>query len=364
MRNERGAALLLAVVALVAIGAMVAGTFIGAWLELRSGVAGRDAIAALEAAETGLAQATAAWRPTLNRLPIGLDTVLLADSSAAAGYSADIVSLGESMFFVRATGWRPGPAGLRLSERMVGAFIRAVPLEIDHGSALTLLGPADLASADVVDGADRVPAGWAGSCAAGVGVPAIRSGGSPVAVDVGPAPAVTVDASVTVATFTRFGSYTFDQLALTAVHQVSGSQPLLGPSAVAGRCTDDVASNWGEPNIGPGTVPECADFLPVVYAPGNLALSGGRGQGILLVRGDLELTGGVVLTGVVVVLGRVTTSGAGGQIVGTLLVAGNAGATRLGPGTTVEYSSCAVGRALAANGLRATRVVRGWAELY
>ena len=169
---------------------------------------------------------------------------------------------------------------------------------------------------------------------------------------------------MTAATFTRFGSYTFDQLALTAVHQVSGSQPLLGPSAVAGRCADDVASNWGEPNIGPGTVPECADFLPVVYAPGNLALSGGRGQGVLLVRGDLELTGGVVLTGVVVVLGRVTTSGAGGQIVGTLLVAANTGATRLGPGTTVEYSSCAVGRALGANGLRATRVVRGWAELY
>jgi hypothetical protein len=364
MRSERGAALLLAVVALAAMGAMVAGAFFAGWLELRSSAAGRDAVVAFEAAENGLAQASAAWRPALNRLPIGRDTVLSADSSARTGYAAIISRLSESLFFVRSAGWRPGPDGAHLAERLVGAFIRPVPLDIDHASALTLLGSADLASADIVDGGDPVPAGWDGFCAASAAVPPIRSAGAPVAVDAGPAAVVTVDPSVTAATFTGFGRATFDQLALMADHQISGLQPPLGPSAVAGQCAHDVASNWGEPDVGPGSVPECAGFLPLVYAPGNLALSGGRGQGILLVRGDLDLSGGVVLDGVVVVLGRLTTSGAGGQVIGTLLVAGSTGTTRLGPGTTVAYSACVVGRALAANGVRAARTPRGWAQLY
>ena len=364
MRNERGAALLLAIVALAAIGAMVAGTFLAGWLELRSADAGRNAVTALEAAEAGLAQASAAWQPALGRLPVGVDSPLAAGSSAQGGYRATISRLGESLFFVRAEGWGEGPAGAHLSKRLVGAFMRPVSLAVDHGSALTLLGSAELWSAGAVDGADHVPAGWESLCAVSAAVPPIRSGGAPVAVDSGPAPMLATDPPVTASTFTDFGSASFDELAAMASHQVSGTLPPLGPSMVAGQCAETVASNWGEPDTGPGSVPACTGFLPLVYSPGDLALSGGRGQGLLLVRGDLDLSGGVVLDGVVVVLGRVTSSGAGGRILGTLLVAGGSGTTRLGSGTTVAYSACAAGRALVVNGIRIERATRGWAQLY
>jgi hypothetical protein len=364
MRNDRGAALLLAIVALAAIGAMVAGTFLAGWLELRSADAGRNAVTALEAAEAGMAQASAAWQPTLGRLPVGVDSLLAAGSSARGGYRATISRLGESLFLVRAEGWREGPAGARLSSRLVGAFMRPVALAVDHGSALTLLGPAELWSAGAVDGTDHVPSGWESLCAASAPVPPIRSAGAPVTVDSGPAPSVSTDPPVTALTFTDFGSATFDQLAGMASHQVSGVLPVLGPSTVAGECAEAVATNWGEPDTGPGSVPACAGFLPLVYSAGDLALSGGRGQGLLLVRGDLDLSGGVVLAGVVVVLGRVTSSGAGGQILGTLLVAGGSGTTRLGPGTTVGYSTCAAGRALLANAVRIERAIQGWVQLY
>ena len=362
--NECGAALLLAIVALAAIGAMVAGTFLAGWLELRSADAGRNALTALEAAEAGLAQASAAWQPGLNRLPAGTDSLAAIGSLAHGGYRATISRLGDALFLIRSEGWREGPAGARLSRRLAGVFMRPVALAVDHGSALTLLGAAELWSADAVDGTDHVPAGWEALCAGSAAVPPIRSGGSPVTADSGPPPAVSTDPAVTASTFTDFGGVTFDQLAGMAAHLVSGILPPLAPSTVAGQCAESVASNWGEPLTGPGSVPACARFLPLVYSPGDLALTGGRGQGILLVRGDLDLSGGVALSGVVVVLGRVTTSGAGGRIAGTLLVAGGSGTTRLGPGTTVGYSSCAAGRALLANGVRLSRIPRGWAQLY
>lgn len=362
--NERGTALLLAIVTLATVGAMVAGSFLAGWLELRSADAGRNAVTALVAAEAGVAQASAAWQPALSRLPLGVDSLLAAGSMARGGYRANISRLGESLFLLRAEGWREGPAGARLSNRLVGAFMRPLALAIDHGSALTVLGPAELGSAGAVDGTDHVPAGWESLCAASTPVPSIRSAGAPVTVDSGPQPVVSTDPPVTASTFTDFGSATFDQLAGMASHQVSGVLPALGPSTVAGQCAETVATNWGEPATGPASVPACAGFLPLVYSPADLALTGGRGQGLLLVRGDLDLSGGVVLSGVVVVLGRVTSSGAGAQILGTLLVAGGGGTTRLGPGTIVAYSACAAGRALLANGVRLERAAGGWAQLY
>ena len=364
MRNERGAALLLAIVALAAMGAMVAGTFLAGWLELRSADAARNAATALEAAETGVAQAAAAWEPGLNRLPVGVDSPIAVGSSAHGGYRATLSRLGESLFLVRAEGWREGAAGARLSRRLVGAFMRPLALAVDHGSALTLLGAAELWSAAAVDGADHVPAGWDSLCATGAGVPPIRSAGPPVTADSGPAPAVNTDPTVTASTFTDFGTATFDQLAGMASRQVSGVVAPLGPSMVAGQCAETVVSNWGEPATGGGSVPACAGFFPLVYSPGDLSLTGGRGQGLLLVRGDLDLSGGVALSGVVVVLGRVTSSGAGGQVLGTLLVAGAGGVSRLGPGMTVSYSACAVGRALLANAVRIGPVPGGWSQLY
>lgn len=361
--GERGAALMLAVVALALLGAMVAGTFLAAWLEERAAAGGRDAITAFEGAESAAARAVAAWSPSLNRLGVGADSIL-PTSAAGREQAVTISRLSPSLFMVRAEGWRQDQAGNRLARRMVAVFVRLAPPLVDRGSALTLLGPAELARADVVDGSDQAPAGWFGICAPPDAVPPIRSPLPAISVDSGPPAPVVADTLLTPASFTIFGRTTFDELAATATHEVSGVLAPLGPSASGGRCSIGDPANWGEPARGAGTVSECFDFLPVVHAPGSVALTGGRGQGILLVRGDLDLSGGVEFVGVAVVLGRVTTSGTGGQVTGTLLVAGASGPSRLGDGVAIRYSSCSVDRALQANGLPQRLSSRPWAQLY
>lgn len=361
--QQQGAALLLAVVALAAIGAMVAGCFLAGWLEQRSAAAGRYGAAAFEAAEAGAAQTIGSWSPALSRLPLHADSVALTGRSGLTDYTATVTRLAAETFLVRSKGRRLAAGGTALAERLVGVFVRLDGAEVDHGSALTLAGPATVANADVVDGSDHVPPGWGSVCSAPADVPAIRSGGSSVATDSGPPAPVVVDTVIGSGTFRSFGAVTFDQLAGQASHELGGTIGPLAPSAAGGRCNQASGTNWGEPVTGPGSIAECFGFLPVVYAPGDLALAGGRGQGVLLVRGNLELSGGVEFTGVIVVLGRVTTSGAGGRVTGTMLVGGT-GMSTLGSGSSISFSSCAVRRALQATGVPRRLSQRAWSQLY
>ena len=361
--SQQGAALLLAVVALAAIGAMVAGSFLAAWLDQRAATALRFGSAAFEAAEAGAAETIATWGPAFSRLPLQTDTAAATGGTGLARYTATVTRLNPGTFLVRSEGRRLGAGGALLARRLVGEFVRLEVAPVDHGSALTLGGPASIANAGVVSGSDEIPAGWDSVCSTAPGVPAIRAGGGAVITDSGlPIPVVT-DTMIGPGTFTEFGSVTFDQLASHAMHQVSGTLGPLAPVAVNGRCELDAAANWGEPLAADGGVPECFGFLPIVYAPGDLTLAGGRGQGVLLVRGDLELSGGTEFTGVVIVLGRVITSGVGGRITGTLLVGGSATSV-LAAGARVSYSSCAVERALRANGTPHRLQSRSWAQLY
>ena len=359
--------MLLAVVALAAIGAMVAGCFLAGWLEARSAAAGRYGSAAFQAAEAGLAETIAAWGPELSRLPLRTDSVTAAAVATAgsglADYTATVTRLSPGTFLVRSEGRRRAAAGPALARRLLGVFVRLESPEVDHGSALTLSGPATLANPDVVDGSDHVPAGWDSLCPAPSDQPRIRSGGAAVTTGSGAAVPVVVDTLIGPATFTAFGPVTFDELAARAVREVAGSFGPLAPSTAGAGCDIGAASNWGEPSTGAGSVAECFGFMPIIHGAGDLSLVGGRGQGVLLVEGDLDLSGGVEFFGAVVVLGRVTTSGAGGHVTGTLLVGGT-GMSSIGVESRVEYSSCAVVRALEANGVPHRLRERSWAQLY
>ena len=357
--------MVLAVVALAAIGAMVAGCFVAGWLDARSAAAARYGQAAFEAAEAGAAETIAAWGTGLSRLPVRTDSIIAAGvaGSSLADYTATVTRLSSGLFMVRSEGRRRAAGGPPLARRLIGVFVRLDAPDVDHGSALTLLGPATLASGDAVDGADHLPAGWDSLCAPGSNRPPIRSGGSAVTTDSGAPMPVVVDTLIGPLTFSTFGPVTFDELAARAVHDVAGAVGPLLPSVAAGGCDTGSLSNWGEPSAGAGSVAECFEFMPVIHAAGNLSVVGGRGQGVLLVRGDLDLSGGVEFTGVVVVLGRLTTSGLGGHVTGTLLV-GGAGTSSVGPGSSVAYSGCAVDRALGANGVPGRLKERSWAQLY
>ena len=84
-----------------------------------------------------------------------------------------------------------------------------------------------------------------------------------------------------------------------------------------------------------------------MYAPGNLKLTGDVGQGMLLIEGDLVVSGNFRFYGVVIVRGRLSTLGAGGTFTGAVMAQNvSLGDNKILGSATVQYSSCANNNAL------------------
>ena len=163
------------------------------------------------------------------------------------------------------------------------------------------------------------------------------------------------DSTIVDETFTQFGDLDWAQL--TALAQLEGknvtslgsnistTQPAVDGS---GRCDESLMTNWGD------TIPSapCGSYFPLIYhgGPSLRIQSGGQGQGILLVDGDLELRGGFSFYGIIIVQGALETQGAGERIVGAVM-ASNASLDPLAyvGGSEIQYSSCSVQRAILNN---------------
>ena len=103
---------------------------------------------------------------------------------------------------------------------------------------------------------------------------------------------------------------------------------------------------------------------PLVLVRGDVTLTGGRGGGLLLVDGDLTIQGGFEFDGVVVVRGALTMTGSAGTIRGAVAAEGlRAGGASPGA-ALLGYSSCALSRALEAAARVRPLARRGWAQLY
>ena len=130
-------------------------------------------------------------------------------------------------------------------------------------------------------------------------------------------------------------------------------------------CRTSNNRNWGDPH-NPGGV--CGSHFPIIYAAGDLGIqSGDAGQGILLVEGDLKLTGGYDFYGPVIVRGELSTTGTGGHVHGGLIAANvNLDTSTVLGNAVVQYSSCAVTRALLNNSRLSFAVPlaeRSWVDL-
>jgi len=136
------------------------------------------------------------------------------------------------------------------------------------------------------------------------------------------------------------GLLTLPMLLQTAPVTVSGTGTP-APAEGRGACLVDAAWGWGDPDRPWGP---CGDHLPMRAAEGDLVVSGGVGQGLLVVAGDLTLRDGVRLYGMVVVGGGLRVEG--GSAFEGLVLAG--GGVQLGEGSTLTGSACWAVRALAA----------------
>ena len=167
-------------------------------------------------------------------------------------------------------------------------------------------------------------------------------------------PAILEDPDLTADSLLNFGGMTFDDLAALAdidfLSKVTITDTAPDSLFVGGAwvCNSADDYNWGDPK-NPTAI--CGTHFPIIYAHEDLHIaSSAAGQGILLVEGNLKLTGGFEFYGPVIVRGTVSTTGTGGHVLGAL-IAGNVKSKsgKVLGNALVQYSSCTLSRAVLNN---------------
>ncbi len=374
--DQRGMALPLALFALVIIAALLAGVFYMGRLEQRTGDNFMARAQASEAAEAGLAATVTAWNGgTYNTMANGseitLPTVTVGGTNT---YTPYVLRINQAAYMVRSEGRHLSRTGAVISRQQLGKLLKlSIPL-IDMNAAVTTRVGINIGGSTEISGNDSVPPNWTGGLCPPPGATAagVRDSSGNVttfgacsgASCITGSPAVLTDPTITSGSFNQFGDLNFAQLASMATKTVSGTVNGIGPtlnaSPLSCRTTDNL--NWGDP-VTP-TSP-CFGYFPIIYAPGNLHITGGYGQGILLVNGDLDIAGGFEFFGPVIVQGGVSSTGTGGHIVGGLMAQDAVlNSSLISGNSTVTFSRCAITRALHASATAQAMGSRSWSQLY
>jgi hypothetical protein len=382
LKDERGMALAVAIFALVVIGGLVAGTFFTGQLEQRTGRNTMYAAEAAQAAEAGSPLVLSDWDQfNLNNLPVG-DSLVLSTSSLGTriSYRPTVTRLNSDLFLIRTLGTRTG-GGSVLAQRSVGSLVRLTYVTATARAAVTVTKPVKFnGNAFSVIGNDSTPGGWNSdpSCVTSGDQAGIRSatstGASSQDVDnlFGNPAQVANDPTITSDFFNIFGDVTFDELKRSADIVLTSSGPFTGvaPSLTAGipqRCNLTNTLNWGEPRRGLGSVPQCYNYFPIIYESGPLLkVTDGRGQGLLLIEGDFEIAGGFEFTGLIVAKGGIKVDGNGNKITGALLAQDVAidDQNSISGNTTLQFSSCALAKAIQGSAFAELFGSRSWVQLY
>ena len=375
--DERGMALAIALFAIIVIGALVAGTAFAGQLEMGGG---RSAIAttqAMEQAETGVADAFENWNGTWNSLAAGVTTAPITATLGLNQRSYTVTRLGGALLFIRSTGTRLNASGGVVASREIGRLARLNDPDVDVDAAVEGMGDVRVGGTSKVSGFDTNPAGW-GSCTTPLAnVPGVRASGDVSmtgGADIIGAPSPTYpyvenDTSVTAQGFTDV----YDALIGSVTRTLGGgTYNNMAPSVNgAGACDRSDMNNWGEPgdpDYGP-LVPACRNFMPVTLFTGDTFLNTGRGQGIILVQGNLRIQGTVIFDGIILATGNIDFHGTGGassRIYGGMFSANTVDVDDLISITgapVITYSSCAIAAVLAqaAKGIPLSR--KGWVQI-
>ena len=381
VRNEPGIALAIAIFALVVVGALVAGAFFAGTQEQRLGENSRRATQAFGVAETGLTEQVRLWDPVVNNqvLVYPSDSVTVAQVTTpgrTGSYGGFIYKLNPNTYLIDVTG---SDTASRLSDaagfgarQRLGLLSRVRILDIDIQASLTTQGNVSIRGNAEVDGHNQHPTGWTNCAALGADtmpdLAGVRTTGTVSTSGngtVGGQPPVFTDNTVGDSTFVQYGDVTFEELAARATISRGGGVIRTEPSVVGGVCNRADLLNWGD---GLNPLGACSRYFPIIYINGDVTLNGIQGQGILLVRGNLEVQGSYEFFGIAIVLGELRTAGGGGSIAhfwgGVLARNANLDTQLLSGQATLNYSSCAILTALQNTSVAAPLRSRGWVQLF
>lgn len=379
---RKGLALPMAIGAIIVIGMVLAGVFFSATQENR---VGRNTITqerAFRAAEFGLNNTYAKWtNSTMNALANGAVKTIVDDSSARGWIdTVRVTRLNTQSFMLVSTGY--SGSGLTQARHRTSNLLRVNFPNLTVLAALTLRGALKLGGSSFIEGKDTPPTGWT-DC--GVtqpeqpGIAATRGDSNTInlsgcknfnCVDGNPDVQVNPAAGDSTTYFNFGNGITWQTLTAAATITLTPAQASNAPAPVTtagGACDQSQLMNWGDPNRNT-PAGACESYFPIVYVSdttGSTHITGGYGQGVLLVDGDLIVDGGFQWYGPVITRGHLTTQGTGGHFNGAVMAAdvdlelnsvlGNA---------LITYSSCAIADAMVGAGVVKKLTQRSWGEMY
>ncbi len=380
-QSRSGFALPVAVLALVAVGVMVTGGFYMARQETRIGLAAERGATAFYLAERGAMEVMCQWDPQTFGTLANWATATVADTVEEGAWSVAVTRMTDRLYYLQSTGAvTEGSAVFGTATRTMGFVARLNSAEVIPKAALSTVGEIRVQGSMEIIGHDQNPSAWSGYCSApGPSKPGIliddlsniTEVGNALTVDGSPAEAQ--DPTLTSDTLLTFGELGFDDLAAMAdkVYAPNTKIRQLTPDSVsvggAWTCKTSLKDNWGTP-AKPGGA--CGGYFPIIYAQGNLEIAANAlGQGMLLVEGDLEISGTHIFYGPVIIKGTLwaTGGGTGGHFMGGVIAANVVyEESRITGNAVIEYSSCAVNRAIL-NNSSLTRIRpltrRNWVDL-
>jgi hypothetical protein len=377
-KNRPGFAMFMALGALVIIAVLIAGS---SFITLQETRLGQNALVnsrAFTAAEYGLNKIQADWDKTPNlKMANGASFDTSYALSGQGTCRVRYTRLNNETFWIVSEG-RSSPgdntSAARVGVKRVGAILRLRIPTIRANGAITVNGNINVQGSPQVNGNNHLPDGWTGCDAsqpnlAGIVAPPGATVSIQHSDQVVGTPQVTRDALVADSnTYIRYGDETWNTLVSMAnVTITNGNPPDAVPTTLAdGSCDKSSVTNWGEPWRSAGYVAACINYFPIIYATGSLALNGGRGQGILLVDGDVRINGNFEWYGLIVARDDVVKGNGNATVVGAIMArnAQIADNSDVQGNITVNYSQCSLEHAMRGSAQVTQAKERAWTEIY
>ena len=367
--NRNGMALPMALAAIVIIGGMIAAAVYVSTQDYRIATNTARESQAISVAEYGLNRTIQDWQPSYNLKMVAGDTLKRSYTLNGGTTNVMITRLGGSFFWATSEATTGGNG--QQARRRYGSLLRINTPNVNFLGAVTAAGNVRVSGNVTVNGNDVSPSGWTG-CPTPANVP-----GSVIT----PTATVTVNGSVTITgnpayttsaaagdtnTYFNYGSLSYSSLAAMAnLTLPGGTYTGMSPAVSGGVCLTSNTNNWGDP-VRHSPAAACETYYPIIHVTGNLSVSGGTGQGILLVDGDLTKSGNFSFYGLVIARGTIRSSGNNNGVTGAEMAASidEGDAVTLSGSTSIQYSSCVLANTFSGTSYLAPVKQRAWVDLY
>jgi hypothetical protein len=370
-KNREGMALAMAMFAIVVIGALIAGAFFASTQDYRIGRNSLVAQRAFSAAEYGLNKTTAEWDKTLNLgIITGGERTLNYTFTDGGSAAVRITRINDYSYWVVSE----GSAGVNSpveARRRTSTVVRLAYPAVKVGGAVTLAGGGTIKGSTQIFGNNRNPTGWDCANYPGRDTTAVAyAPGSTLSIQkasnaVGTPQSYADPNAGNDGTYIKYGDESWTTLTQQADVVLTGD---VDPSPVGTATTcPKSATNWGEPHRDVGSVVGCQSYFPIIWVQNSLHVNDGRGQGILLIEGDLQVNGNFEFDGLIIVKDDINKGNGNPNLTGAVM-ARNAnlvdGASEFLGNSTFQYSKCALESALRGSARLVPAKQRAWAEMW